>query len=211
MKLNKWIIFTVVLSVLGTALIYPYLPDQIPAHWNFKGEIDRYQAKPWVFFMAILPIILYFLMVYLPKIDPKKESYEKHKNSYKIIQKIMVYLMIGIHWIAILAALGYDIDVGFLVRIMVGIVFIVTGNYSTQIRQNYFFGIKTPWALANEQVWRKTQRIGGYSFLLMGITMILTAFLPNTLSWIVMIGTIFGGIGFIYIYSYLIYKKIANQ
>lgn len=200
----------VVLSILGTALIYPYLPDQIPAHWNFKGDIDRYQAKPWVFFMAVLPILLYAFMVYLPKVDPKKDSYKKHKHSYEIIQKIIVYFLIGLHWIAILAALEYDIDVGFFVRIMVGIVFIITGNYSTQIRHNYFFGIRTPWALANEKVWRKTQRAGGYSFFFMGVAMILSILLPDTLSWFIIIGVILGGIGFVFVYSYLTYKKIVN-
>ena len=37
---------------IGTAIgiaawLYPDLPDQIPSHWNFEGEVDDYTAKPW--------------------------------------------------------------------------------------------------------------------------------------------------------------------
>lgn len=208
LKKNKWVIIIVVLSILGTALIYPYLPEQVPAHWNLQGEIDRYQAKSSVFKMALLPLGLYLLMMYLPMIDPKKGSYEKHKNAYNLVQILVVLLLTVLHWISMLVALDFDIDVGFVVRILVGLMFIVIGNYSSQIRQNYFFGIKTPWTLANEQVWRKTQRIGGYSFIIMGAMMILSIWLPPKFAGIVILGSIFGGVGFVYIYSYLCYKKL---
>ena len=42
-----------------------------------------------------------------------------------------------------------------------GIVFIVLGNYMPLFRQNFFAGIKTPWALADEEIWNRTHRIGG--------------------------------------------------
>ncbi len=210
MKISKWLMILIGISILGTVIIYPNLPQQVPTHWNFKGEIDGYQSKPWVFFMAILPMLLYLLMIFIPRIDPKKASYTKHKNAYQIVQSLVVLLLIGLHWIANFAALDYDINVGFVVRIMIGIVFIVIGNYSAQIRQNYFFGIRTPWALANEQVWKKTQRAGGYAFIAMGIIMMLSTLLPSRLSGIVLMANIFIGIGFVYLYSYLVYKKISK-
>lgn len=210
MKLNKWVFLIVALSIIGTAIIYPYLPDQVPAHWNMSGEIDRYQAKTAVFFMAVLPLVLYLLMIYLPKIDPKKASYDKHKNAYEIVQILVVIILTALHWVSMLVALDYAINVGVVARLLIGVMFIVIGNYSAQIRQNYFFGVKTPWALANEQVWKKTQRAGGYSFIIMGVAIMLSILLPPSFSGIVLLGSILGGIGFIYVYSYLVYKKITK-
>jgi len=210
MKQNKWIILLVALSIIGTALLYPYLPEQVPAHWNIRGEVDRYQDKPWVFFMALLPLVLYLLMIYLPKIDPKKASYEMHKKPYRIIQLLIVIVFILLHWASMVAALGSTIDIGVIVRLIVGVLFIIMGNYMSQIRQNYFLGIKTPWTLHNEQVWKKTHRVGAYGFTIMGIVTILTIFLSGKISSIIMAAGTLGLVIFLFLYSYLEYKKIIK-
>ena len=207
MKLNKWIFILVALSLMGTAVLYPCLPEQVPGHWNTSGKIDRYQDKVWVFVTVLLPLAIYLLMQYLPKIDPKRASYDKHKKAYKITQLLVVFIMISLHWITMAAGLGYAIDVGVVVRIVIGLMFVIMGNYMSQIRQNYFFGIKTPWTLANEKVWKKTHRVGAYCFIVMGIIMIATIFIPGKAAGIVTIVSIFGSIGYIYLYSYLAYRK----
>lgn len=210
MKSNNTILVLVFLSLLATAMLYQALPEQIPSHWNIKGEVDAYQNKPFVFVTGLLPLGIYLLMKFLPKIDPKRGSYEKHKKAYSITQLLVVLMMITVHWIAIFAALGFDINVGVFVRILIGLMFVIMGNYMGQIRQNYFYGIRTPWALANEEVWKKTQRAGGYTFIMMGILMMVTIVLPPSLAVIVTIVTIFGGLVFMYMYSYLTYKKTAK-
>ena len=40
-------------------------------------------------------------------------------------------------------------------------------------------GIKTPWALSSDEVWRKTHRLGGKCFFVCGFLMFACAFLPN--------------------------------
>jgi uncharacterized membrane protein len=37
----------------------------------------------------------------------------------------------------------------------------VLGNYLGTIRPNYFFGVRTPWTLESDEVWRATHRNGG--------------------------------------------------
>jgi uncharacterized membrane protein len=41
----------------------------------------------------------------------------------------------------------------------------------TRMRPNWFMGIRTPWTLSSEQVWRKTHRVGGYAFVAAGVVM----------------------------------------
>ena len=46
------------------------------------------------------------------------------------------------------------------------------GNYLPRVRQNYTFGIKTPWALEDAENWRRTQRFGGVCFMVCGLAFI---------------------------------------
>ncbi|MNI76151.1 Immunity protein SdpI [compost metagenome] len=63
-----------------------------------------------------------------------------------------------------------------------GLLFIVLGNYMPQIRHNYFMGIRTPWTLADPEVWRKTHRLSGFMWMIGGVLILLAAFIPAALS-----------------------------
>lgn len=211
MKINSLLIILIVLSLLGTLLVFDRLPDKVPGHFNIKGEVDRYDNKGVLIFTGSLPLIIYLLMVFLPKIDPKKSSYLKHKKAYKMTQVIIIIFFIMIQWIMIMVALGFNINVGMVVRIGVGILFIVIGNFMSQIRQNYFFGIKTPWTLANETVWKKTHRAGAFSFLIGGLILIASSFTYGTIAAISLISAIAIAGFYPIIYSYIVYKKISKE
>ncbi|WP_069651108.1 SdpI family protein [Caloranaerobacter ferrireducens] len=210
MKINKWILLILLISFIATIFIYSSLPDSIPRHWNIKGEIDAYGHKNMVFFTALLPIGLYVLMLLIPKIDPKRKSYLKHKKAYEILVVMIIMFLVIIHWISIFVALGSSINVGLLMKIFMGLLFIIIGNYMGQIRHNYFFGIRTPWTLANETVWRKTHRVGGYGFIAAGIVFLLSTFINNNLGFIIPMSTFILVTFSIVIYSYIEYTKIVK-
>ena len=61
---------------------------------------------------------------------------------------------------------------GFLTAGM-GLVLAAFGNYMPKIRPNFMCGIRTPWTLASETVWRKTHRMAGPFWVAGGIAMAL--------------------------------------
>lgn len=64
---------------------------------------------------------------------------------------------------------------------LLGAIFVVIGNVMGKIRPNYAIGIRTPWALADEHVWDKTHRFGGWAFVAGGIVLVVASFtLPAT-------------------------------
>ena len=213
MKVKKnWMLISLILiSFVATIFVYGNLPSEIPRHWNIMGEVDGYWGKGNVFFTAFLPLAIYVLMMLLPKIDPKKSSYEMHKKAYSVTMFAITLFLIVIHWVTIYASLGNSINVTVLVSGGVGILFVVLGNYMGQIRHNYFFGIRNPWTLANEEVWAKTHRVGRYAFVLLGLIFIVSAFLPGPISAILI------GVGiaillfFSTVYSYLLFRKINKE
>lgn len=212
MKQNKSSLFLFctllsLVSLIATIIIFPQLPAEIPIHWNLAGEIDDYGSRYFTFFTASLPLILLVLFRVIPKIDPKQEAFNKHPKAYHMLILAMTILMIGIHWLTLLAALGYALPVGTLIPIAIGLLFIILGNYMPQIRPNYSFGIRLPWTLANEDNWRYTHRFGGYMFILCGILFILDGLLPTSAFTGFSLVCIFVCMLAICVYSYLYYAK----
>jgi len=196
------------LSLAGTAVAYFFLPETIPLHWNAMGDIDSWGPRLNVFWMGALPLLILALLHYLPALDPRRDSYAKHERAYGALKAITVLFLVAVSWIDVAVSLGARLDVSALVRLGTGILFIVLGNYLGQIRPNYFVGIKTPWTLANGEVWRRTHRRGGYVFVAMGLVFVASLALPpGAILVAVDFGAVFAGIGYLTAYSYLEFRK----
>jgi uncharacterized membrane protein len=66
---------------------------------------------------------------------------------------------------------------------------IVTGNVFGKLRWNYTVGIRTPWTLADEWVWDQTHRVGGWVFVIGGMTaLVLSLLLPAVAVPVVLAG-----------------------
>lgn len=208
MRIRMIILIAAVLSFAGFIALYGKLPEQLPSHWNFNGEIDDYMSKQAFIAFMFMPIGLYLMMELLPKIDPKKKAYDQHYKAYGYFELFMVLFVTGMQWLSIGAALGMNISVSKVVLYGLGLMLLLLGNFMPQIRPNYFFGIKTPWTLADEQVWKKTHRLGGYIYSFAGLTIILANFaLPSFFSAYGVFGLImatFLPVG----YSYWLFKKL---
>lgn len=210
-KVNKGIVFLLLMSFIGTLAIYNMLPDTVPTHWNYKGEIDRYSGKISVLFTALLPLVMYSLFILLPKIDPKAKNYSKHTKAYNITVLMTIFILIGIHWAAIFTVLVHPVKMDLIVKLLCGIMFIVIGNYMGQVKPNFFFGIRTPWTLANEAVWTKTHRTGKYAFASIGIVFLVSIFIKGFLGFGIVIASIIACLVYLYAYSYFEFKKISNN
>lgn len=88
-----------------------------------------------------------------------------------------------------------------------GFLFAVMGNLMPKIRQNYFIGIKTPWALEDEDNWRRTHRMAGRLWFAAGLLMMLLSVLPKE----ILTGSILGLASAMalvpYIYSYSLFRS----
>ncbi len=206
-----YLFIPIALSLIATLVIYSKLPDQVPSHWNAAGEVDSYKPRYFVIFTALLPALFIWLLSVIPAIDPRAKSYEQHKKAYSITAVFVVIFILAIHWFSILASLGIILQIEYAIKPMIGILFIIIGNYLPQAKQNYTYGIRTPWTLDNEEVWRKTTRVGGKGFVICGIIITLTVLLPARPSFWIVSGSIVSLIVLIFLYSYLVYTRLARQ
>jgi uncharacterized membrane protein len=86
-----------VLQILLTLLIYPFLPNTIPSHWNETGPTASYEAK-WIYvgFMPIFSILLYLfvlglLLTFVVNNKPNSRDMSAKKNE--ISRSLLIFMM----------------------------------------------------------------------------------------------------------------------
>lgn len=210
MKANKLIMTLAVLSIAATALFYGRLPDEIVLHFNVRGEADRWGDRNVIWILSSLPLLIYLLMMAVPRIEPRKESYEKHMRGYTVLANSMVLFLIGLNWFTILFSIGYALNIQMYVLTTLGALFIVLGNHLPNARQNYTFGIRTPWTLCCAESWTRTHRVGGIAFILTGLVSVASAFIPGPAAFIIFVSTLFLMIIGLFLYSYRVYRKTLS-
>lgn len=198
-------------SFLGTLIVIPKLPAKIPMHWNINWEVDRYDSKYILLLTATLPFIICISHRLIPRIDPKKENYKLHSKAYDITMISAIVLLIVMNWLSIGVALEVNVNLQTIIPILLGILFVIIGNYMPTIKSNYTFGIKNPWTLSDEWIWKKTHRVGGYVFILLGVLFFAMAFVHYGIYYYIALFLLFVGIVGINVYSYLLFKKHGNR
>ncbi|HIP49054.1 MAG TPA: DUF1648 domain-containing protein [Lutibacter sp.] len=198
----------VAIPFIYLAYVWNSLPEKVPMHWNIKGEIDRWGEKEELILIPfLLPLLVYLIFLVVPFIDPKKQL-NKMGSKYQSLKLIFTLLMSLLAVFIIYTAKESTFSNPNYIFILIGILFIVLGNFFQTIKPNYFIGIKTPWTLENEDIWKKTHLLGGKMWFVGGLVIILTSLvLKNELAFVFFI-TITLALAFIPIlYSYLLYKK----
>ena len=160
--------------------VYNKLPAEVPMHWNIHGEIDRYGSRNELFLIAGINVFLGVFMSAVAKIDPKQKNYTKFRETYDWMVIWTLGFMTVLMGVVLTETMQPGtINISKVACIMVGILFIVLGNVMPKVKQNFFTGVKTPWALSSEAVWNKTQRLGGKSMVLGGVLILFSGFLSN--------------------------------
>lgn len=182
MKNRKLRIVNYVLAVcnlLLAAVFYSFLPDRIPMNWGTDGTVS-YNDKYQIFFMCGMAVLLALVFDVLPHIDPRKQNYQKFGSYYDGFCIFMQLFLLAITGIVLTESLRPGtLSVPTLSMLGVGILFLFVGNIMPKIKSNFYIGVKTPWTLSSEDVWRRVHRLGGKCFFLAGIILIVCAFLPS--------------------------------
>lgn len=209
---KPWIAPLVIAAMLVvSALVYSRLPAQVPSHWNIYGEVDGTQSRlAGALFAPTMGLVLWLGLWVLPRIDPRRESYARFRPSFVLIVNAAVLFAGFLHVMTIGAALGWPISMARSIIFGVGLLFAVLGNQLGRVRPNWFVGVRTPWTLANDEVWRRTHRLAARLFVVAGLISVISALvLPETLLSIVALAVIFGAALIPVAYSYILWRRVV--
>lgn len=198
----------VLLPFIYLAYIWNSLPAQVPMQYDWNGEISRYGSKSELILIPILlPVLTYLLFTIVPKIDPKHKL-GSMGNKLQSLKFVLTTFMSILALYIIYSAANQSLENPNLLVLMLGVLYLILGNYFKTIKANYFIGIRTPWTLENETVWKETHKLGGKMWFVGGILIVLCSLILDEKLNMALFLIITGIITVVPVtYSYLIFKK----
>jgi len=206
---SRW--FGLVVAALAAAVsvwVYSRLPAMVATHWNLQGVPDGYSPRFWA--AAIMPLAtlgLTGLFNVLPRMDPRRENYAKFLNSYWLIANAVLAFSGLAHVLILANGLGYTLQVDRIVPVGIGLLFAFLGNYLTRVEPNWFVGVRTPWTLSSDTVWRKVHRTAGWLFVVAGLVIAAAAFMPRRTFMSIFIAAVVVAAGIPVVQSYVLWKR----
>ena len=207
MKQSKSSIFLTVVSLLLSLTVFSSLPEQIPAHWNVHGTVDRFAPKLTVFIFPGIIFLITILFQFMRRTDPNSDNYDKFQREYHRYTFVIGLVFFAVQIMTIAAAFRMDFNVNLIFCLGIGSLFIFIGNLLPKTKHNYFIGIRTPWTLADEQNWFRTHRIAGKIWVLGGLIVALTALAPESFQVPVFLTVLAVMVVTPFVYSYTEFRK----
>ena len=228
MKRIMWIIS--MLPAIMTAIAVQFMSDKVPAHYNFKGEIDRWGSKYEYFtfpiFVIAFAIFWQILISYYEKKAVKstddKVRAEALSNT-KVLKISSVALAVfftilhgySLYKACVISNTGMNdakMDTGRMVCFLCGVLFIVLGNFMPKTKKNPILGFRIKWSMYNDVTWAKSNRFGGIILMINGLMLVvISAFVKEYVAIVCMMIFIFVDVIVTMIYSYKIYcKEVKN-
>lgn len=180
---KKTIIITTLITLLpiiAGLILWNKLPDKVPTHWGSDGQVNGWSSKPFaVFGFPCILALIHLVATCVTVNDPRRKNI--HKKPLMLVFWTVPVLSFVTSGLTYSAALGVDMNIAFIVSMLVGILFIALGNYMPKLQQNYTVGIKLPWTLNSAENWNRTHRLGGRLFIVGGFIMIASGSLSTFL------------------------------
>lgn len=209
MKRKTTIILTTILCLSPILLglyLYDQLPDMVPTHFNIHGEPDGWSSRPMAvfgmpLFMAGLNLLCHWAYAYAQKKESRKVAPDVLLHICEWIPAVISVIVMPM---SLFMAIGVKVPLTELLNILLGVMFLVLGNYMPKCKMNAFIGIKLPWTYSSDENWRRTHRLGGFVWVVCGVIMLVNVVVKSLLLQLV---PMFAAVFIPGIYSYLLYRK----
>ena len=194
------------LPIMVGLLLWDKFPEKMITHWGITGEPDGWSSMPFaVFFPPLILLAVHWLCILFTAKDPGNQN--RNKKPFGMVLWIVPVISNLCSYVMYALALGADWNINTLMVAAMGLMFTVIGNYLPKCKMNSTIGIKVPWTYTSEENWNATHRFGGKVWVIGGIVMALSAFIPGELGILVMIIAIFVLAVIPIVYSYHFYRR----
>lgn len=209
MKMNKKLLLltsiVILFPILWGVMIWSQLPNQISIHFNAAGQANNFQSKALaVFGLPIFLLLVHLFVIFVTARDPKNQT--MNEKMGKVIYWLTPIVSLSLSYLIYSKALGSTTNPSIFVSALLGLIFVMMGNYMPKLKVNHTVGIRLPWTLQSEDNWHKTHRLAGKLWVLGGLILLLDAGLQFAVPYVM--GIVILAIVLIPIlYSYQISRK----
>lgn len=183
MTKTKRIIYFILmfLPLIVTAIAMIFIPDSVPIHYGVNNQVDRLGSKLELFILPCVVVAFGLFFLILSKVLNESEEYGSNNKNicqtlgivFCALFNILTYFFIYTAIISVDNLNDLPIDFNSMMVFLLGIVMIIIGNIVPKAKMNSILGLRTKWSMSSEEAWKKSQRFGGYSFVLVGAVMII--------------------------------------
>jgi uncharacterized membrane protein len=197
-------------TLAGTMVAYPQLPSVIPIHWGAHGEVNGWGPK-WSLFVLGPGLMTFLVLVFaaLPYLSPQKFEVDSFRATYLYIMAAVIALMAYVHLLILLNDLGSKINMTKSVLGGVCLLIVLLGNVMGKVRRNFFVGIRTPWTIANEQVWNATHRFAAKTMFAGGVAALVLTLAGGPI-WFPIVAIAASTVAPV-VYSFIFYKNLERH
>jgi uncharacterized membrane protein len=212
-----WFTLSLVMVLVAFALsaaAYPWLPPRVPIHWNLQGQVDGYGGK--TLSTLLTPAImtgLWLLLAALPWLSPQQFKLDTFQPTYWFIACAVLAMLAYIHGLLLWAALRGGLDITRTMLAGVLLMFGALGVVLTDVKRNFWVGVRTPWTLASERVWDDTHRVAAWLFVIAAAAGLVIVVLPlplPTVTLTIISLILLATIGPVF-YSLIHYKQLERR
>ncbi|NOZ81286.1 MAG: SdpI family protein [DPANN group archaeon] len=206
-KASWFLLGIIIVSFLLALYYYPQMPEQMASHWNAAGQVDGHMGRFWgVFLLPIILVGLFLAYLAIPRIDPLKKNIKTFQPSYDLFMTALFVFLLYVYGISLVWNRGLTMDVTAMLIPALAILFYIIGIMVGKAKQNYLIGIRTPWTLADEEVWNITHRRAGKLFKVAAAIILVGLLFPRAALWI-MAAAVLGIVAYTFTDSYALYKE----
>jgi uncharacterized membrane protein len=213
MKQSEVIILGVILlSFIVGIFFYPRVPEQVASHWNSQGEGDVYLPKFWGLFLIPLAslVIFVFFMFILPRVDPLRDNIEKFRRYYDEFVGFLMGFLFYLQLLTVLWNCGFKFSLLQFLAPALGALFYLSGTLLGNAEPNWSIGIRTPWTLGSEEVWKKTHHVSGVLLKAAGAVTALGIIFPKYMLFLILGSIVVFGV-FTIGYSYREFQRVKEK
>jgi uncharacterized membrane protein len=200
----------IVLCFVAAAILYPYLPNRVPIHWNIHGQVNGYGDK-WML-LVIFPgtmLGIMGLMTIIPWISPTNFEVGSFRSTHLYNMVVILSFLAFVHALVLWAAVSGPMNINKAMMAGTCLLIAVLGNVTGKVRRNFFIGIRTPWTIADERVWNATHRLGAKTLVVGGLAGFIFA-LAGATPWLCFVPVLVG-VAVPVIYSWVYYKQLERR
>jgi uncharacterized membrane protein len=201
------IALVLMMTAIMTLVAYPVMPDVVVSHWNAAGQADGQLPKVWG--LMLVPLLMYgfcALLAVLPRIDPLRKNYEKFRDYYEGFILVFAAFFFFIQLQILLWGLRVQVSPNVMIPFLTGALFVYIGFLMEHAEPNWFVGIRTPWTLSSNSVWKKTHQRAGALFKLAG-TVSIIGILAGIYAWLFILVPAIAVAVYTVVYSYVEFRK----
>ena len=173
MKFIKWksLVITCVVCLLPILLglaLWDRLPDTMAIHFDINNNPDNFASKGFVVFgLPVLMVALQIFCCFVNDINAYKHG--ERKKFERATKWIIPFMTVVLQIVTLGYGLGWKLDIRRIVAIIVGLVFLLVGNYLPKLDYIKNHDIDAEKA-------RRINRFIGFETVLMGLLFLISIF-----------------------------------